>query len=78
MKFLLTASPEDSSSFTDSAMFFTSSGSSANALSPDPLEGMSEDSVDLVVWEVSVDSDNSSSSGLNILGISLLLEYSRI
>ena len=77
MTFLLTSSPDDSTSFVDTAFSFSSSGSSDDALSPDPLEIVSEDSSDFAVSEVSVFSDDSSSLGLNILGMSLLLEYSK-
>lgn len=77
MTFLLTSSPDDSTSFVDKATSFTSSGSSDDEPSPDPLEIGSEDSSDFTVSEVSVFSDDSTSSGLNILGMSLLLEYSK-
>lgn len=73
MTFLLTSSPDDSKSFVDTAASFSSSGSSDDVASPDPLEMVS----DFAVSEASVFSDDSSSSGLNILGISLLLEYSK-
>ena len=73
MTFLLTSSPDDSTSFVDTATSFTCSGSSDDVPSPDPLEIVS----DFAVPEASVFSDDSSSSGLNILGISLLLEYSK-
>ena len=72
MTFLLTSSPDDSKSFVDTATF-SSSGTSDDVASPDPLEMVS----DFAVSEASVFSDDSSSSGLNILGISLLLEYSK-
>ena len=67
MTFLLTSSPDDSKSFVDTATF------SSSVASPDPLEMVS----DFAVLEASVFPDDSSSSGLNILGISLLLEYSK-
>ena len=70
----MTSSPEDSTSFVDTA---TSSGSIDDVPSPDPLEMVSEDSSDFAVLEASVSFDDSSSSGLNILGMSLLLEYSK-
>ena len=73
MTFLLTSSPDDSKSFVDTAASFSSSGTSDVVASPDPLEMVS----DFAVSEASVFSDDSSSSGLNILGISLLLEYSK-
>ena len=73
MTFLLTSSPDDSTSFVDTTTSFTSSGSSDDVLSPDPLEIVSADSSDFAVLEASVFSDDSSSSGLNILGMSLLL-----
>ena len=72
MTFLLTSSPDDSKSFVDTAASFSSSGTSDVVASPDPLEMVS----DFAVSEASVFSDDSS-SGLNILGISLLLEYSK-
>lgn len=73
MTFLLTSSPDDSKSFVDTAASFSSSGTSDVVASPDPLEMVS----DFAVSEASVFSGDSSSSGLNILGISLLLEYSK-
>ena len=77
MTFLLTSSPDDSTSFVDTATSFTFSGPYDVVPSPDPLEIGSEDSSNFAVAEVSVFSDDSSSSGLNILGMSLLLEYSK-
>ena len=79
MTFLLTASPDDSPSAVDSVPSFAFIVSSDDVpLSPDPLEGMSEDLLDSVDCEVSVVSDDSSSSGLNILGMSLRLEFSEM
>lgn len=76
MTFLFTATPDDSRSLADAEASFVSSASSDDALSPDPLEGASVDWFDFLDSAVSLLSDDSSSPGLKIFGMSLLLEYS--